>query len=89
MIIITRYVKELGEVLETRSVAELEKFLKKWVKKGVIDAHQYKRFMLSSDETKLGTLCKMICNRLDTKEETKQWAREQLDKLGMRDYFTY
>lgn len=79
---INKYVKELRETLEKRSVEELEKFLKKWVNKGVVDARVYKRFTLSSIEVKEMTLCKMICNRLDTKEDTKEWARTKLKEMG-------
>lgn len=83
---IDKYIKELRETLEKRSVEELEKFMKKWVNKGIVDASVYKNFVLSSPETKLGTLCKMICNNfLDIKEDTKEWARAKLKEIGMTE----
>ncbi len=83
---IEKYVEELKNVLETKNIAKLEDFLSKWAKKGVIDKDVYNRFMMSPQEIKYGSMCKMICARVDVNESTKEWARDKLKELGMAEW---
>ena len=76
------YFEEMREVLETRDVNKLEEFIEKWAKKGVLENRFYLWFKHANDMVKLGTLCKMICNKTNLTPETIEWAKQQLDKLG-------
>lgn len=74
-----KFIKERNEMLKKNSVAELEKFFKKWAKE------IYPSFKAAPMITKKATLCKMIVALPELKDtelakESEAWLR----RAGMR-----
>ena len=69
---IEKYVKERDEVLKMFSVSKLSEFMKK--NENIIGADVVAMFERADETTKMGALCKMICNATvleDTEVKTK------------------
>jgi len=75
----SKFVKERHKALESYSVPELEKFIKKWHKE------MYPSFKDAKPIVKRATLCKMICNSEDfAGTELEKRAAKWLRLVGMR-----
>lgn len=79
---VEKFVIERDKALETFSVAELEKFMKKWHKE------MYAEFKKASPLTKKATLCKMICavtkfQGTELEKKASDWLKyHKMRKLG-------
>ena len=78
---ISKYVIERDAVLEKRSIEELDKFIQ--ANKKEYDRTFLTRWEKASEEVKMITLCKMICNCTRVSKKTQEWARKWLHKKGM------
>ena len=81
---VEKFVIERDKALETFSVVELEKFMKKWHKE------TYKDFKNASPLTKKATLCKMICavtkfKGTELEKKAEDWLKyHKMRKLGAK-----
>lgn len=76
------WVIERDNALETRDVNKLIEFMEKWTEKGLYDKKIYEQFKNATPQVQLGTMCKMIMSCIRVSKETKEWAKNELDKMG-------
>ena len=80
---INKYAIELANVIEKRSVEELDKFIQEH--KDNYEPEFIKRWEKASETVKMMTLCKIACNQNLVSKKTKKWAKKWLTEHGFSE----